>query len=183
MKFEEPSFDSDRDSSDDESFVVFESDESLKIADETKISVKDDDSFIVFAGESNENSVNSSNNTISVNDNSLASKTGEANKASRFSSSHTEKKINWKRPGRKHHSWDLTQTNPILIRPKDPPMYLYIQMQLCRKESLKEWLTLHTNRNYGDMLLIFLQILDAVEYVHLRKLIHRDLKVSERSFK
>ncbi|KAH1029539.1 eukaryotic translation initiation factor 2-alpha kinase [Dendroctonus ponderosae] len=183
MKVEEPSFDSDRDnSSGDESFVVFESDESVKAADDTKISLKDDDSFIVFADESNENSANSSNNTISVDDNSTASKTGEAREDSRFSSSHTEKKINWKRPGRKHHSLDLTQTNPILIRQKEPPMYLYIQMQLCRKESLKEWLTLHTNRNYGDMLLIFLQILDAVEYVHLRKLIHRDLKPSNIFF-
>lgn len=56
-------------------------------------------------------------------------------------------------------------------------MYLYIQMQLCQKESLKEWLNLNQIRVYKDMLDIFLQILDAVEYVHLRKLIHRDLKV------
>lgn len=86
------------------------------------------------------------------------------------------KKINWRRPSRKHHSWDLTQSrvNNLKI---EPPVFLYIQMQLCKKESLKEWLQENLKRDYSDILNMFKQILSAVEYVHLRGLIHRDLKV------
>lgn len=83
--------------------------------------------------------------------------------------SHFQKKIDWRKP-------DSTQSSAVLLT-RGPPMYLYIQMQLCQKESLKEWLNLNQKRVYKDMLDIFSQILDAVEYVHLRKLIHRDLKV------
>lgn len=59
-----------------------------------------------------------------------------------------------------------------------PVSYLYIQMQLCRKQSLKDWLcesgaAIRTN----ESLAIFRQIIDGVEYVHLKGLIHRDLKV------
>lgn len=58
-----------------------------------------------------------------------------------------------------------------------PRWYLYIQMQLCRKESLKDWLRksdmiVRANQTYT----IFKQIVEAVEYVHLKGLIHRDLK-------
>lgn len=58
-----------------------------------------------------------------------------------------------------------------------PRWYLYIQMQLCRKESLKDWLqrsdmNLRANQTFK----IFKQIVEAVEYVHLKGLIHRDLK-------
>lgn len=58
-----------------------------------------------------------------------------------------------------------------------PRWYLYIQMQLCRKESLKDWLqksdtTVRANKTST----IFKQIVQAVEYVHLKGLIHRDLK-------
>lgn len=58
-----------------------------------------------------------------------------------------------------------------------PRWYLYIQMQLCRKESLKDWLQksemdIRANQTFT----IFKQIVEAVEYVHLKGLIHRDLK-------
>lgn len=56
-------------------------------------------------------------------------------------------------------------------------VYLYIQMQLCRKESLKDWLSVNTNRNITDVNNIFRQIVNAVEYIHNQGLIHRDLKV------
>ncbi|XP_068619600.1 eukaryotic translation initiation factor 2-alpha kinase-like [Battus philenor] len=63
-------------------------------------------------------------------------------------------------------------------------MYLYIQMQLCRRDSLHEWLrhnrTWDARREIVNTL--FSQIVSAVEYVHLAGLIHRDLKPSNIFF-
>ena len=57
-------------------------------------------------------------------------------------------------------------------------MFLYIQMQLCQRLSLRDWLkTQNSQRDISRTLIIFQQIIDAVEYVHLQGLIHRDLKV------
>ncbi|KAL1492916.1 hypothetical protein ABEB36_011082 [Hypothenemus hampei] len=146
--------------SEEDSFVVFENDESPNSINESN-----HDSYIFFAEES---SGCTGNATV------IAKEAIE-------DSNHVQNKINWKKPGRKHHSWDFTH-NSIIMSSAEPPTYLYIQMQLCQKESLKDWLTSHYERNYKEMLGIFLQILDAVEYVHLRKLIHRDLKPSNIFF-
>lgn len=60
-------------------------------------------------------------------------------------------------------------------------VYLYIQMQLCRKDTLKDWLKTNCeNRDKTTIFDLFYQIVDAVEYVHSQDLIHRDLKVSLR---
>lgn len=56
------------------------------------------------------------------------------------------------------------------------PEFLYIQMQLCQKDSLKEWLSANKTRNRHDIFNIFNQIIEAVHYVHNQNLIHRDLK-------
>lgn len=62
-------------------------------------------------------------------------------------------------------------------------MFLYIQMQLCQRLSLREWLKAqNSDRDIFRILNIFQQIVDAVEYVHLQGLIHRDLKVMINSY-
>lgn len=64
-------------------------------------------------------------------------------------------------------------------QPPVPKLYLYIQMQLCKRESLKDWLNGNTlNRDKKELLNIFDQILCAVDYIHECGLMHRDLKVS-----
>ncbi|KAL2742325.1 eukaryotic translation initiation factor 2-alpha kinase isoform X1 [Vespula maculifrons] len=69
------------------------------------------------------------------------------------------------------------------INRKSTKMFLYIQMQLCQRLSLREWLKKQMNpRDNGMILNIFHQIVDAVEYVHLQGLIHRDLKPSNIFF-
>lgn len=63
-------------------------------------------------------------------------------------------------------------------------MYLYIQMQLCRKENLKDWMAqrcLPEQREHNQCLDIFLQIAEAVDFLHSKGLMHRDLKVSTRT--
>lgn len=58
-------------------------------------------------------------------------------------------------------------------------LYLYIQMQLCQPESLKDWLNGNTlNRDKYQLLNMFHQIVSAIGYVHQCGLMHRDLKVN-----
>ncbi|XP_002096057.2 eukaryotic translation initiation factor 2-alpha kinase isoform X1 [Drosophila yakuba] len=74
-----------------------------------------------------------------------------------------------------------TILNGTVVKPSK--VYLYIQMQLCRKESLRDWL--RDNRSEAraaHIADIFHQIVDAVDYVHLKGLIHRDLKPSNIFF-
>ena len=74
--------------------------------------------------------------------------------------------------------------NDEKIKKKRPQMFLYIQMQLCQKLSLREWLMSNGEapRDFARIVNIFQQIVDAVEYVHLKGLIHRDLKPSNIFF-
>nr|XP_006629631.1 PREDICTED: eukaryotic translation initiation factor 2-alpha kinase 3 isoform X1 [Lepisosteus oculatus] len=66
-----------------------------------------------------------------------------------------------------------------------PKVYLYIQMQLCRKENLKDWMAQRCQpeqRDRTECLGIFLQIAEAVEFLHSKGLMHRDLKPSNIFF-
>ncbi|XP_011632658.1 eukaryotic translation initiation factor 2-alpha kinase-like isoform X2 [Pogonomyrmex barbatus] len=92
----------------------------------------------------------------------------------------TDKKENKSRKRQKSLSLDL---NKKPNTHKSAKMFLYIQMQLCQRLSLREWLKQHTStRDFPRVLNIFQQIVDAVEYVHLHGLIHRDLKPSNIFF-
>jgi translation initiation factor 2-alpha kinase 3 len=62
-------------------------------------------------------------------------------------------------------------------------VYLYIVMQLCQKESLRDWLRSCTvQRARKRSILMFREICLGVEYVHAQGLIHRDLKPSNIFF-
>lgn len=62
-------------------------------------------------------------------------------------------------------------------------VYLFIQMQLCQKECLKDWLrTNNLEARNNKPIDIFDQIVSAVHYVHMKGLIHRDLKPSNIFF-
>ncbi|KFO32623.1 Eukaryotic translation initiation factor 2-alpha kinase 3, partial [Fukomys damarensis] len=82
-------------------------------------------------------------------------------------------------------SLDLTKNTAGKLQPSSPKVYLYIQMQLCRKENLKDWMNQRCaleERERGVCLHIFLQIAEAVEFLHSKGLMHRDLKPSNIFF-
>ncbi|XP_072353746.1 eukaryotic translation initiation factor 2-alpha kinase 3 isoform X3 [Scyliorhinus torazame] len=70
-------------------------------------------------------------------------------------------------------------------KPNSPKVYLYIQMQLCRKETVKDWMSVRCqmeDRDRTECLQIFLQMADAVCFLHIKGLMHRDLKPSNIFF-
>ncbi|XP_041104696.1 eukaryotic translation initiation factor 2-alpha kinase 3-like isoform X2 [Polyodon spathula] len=76
----------------------------------------------------------------------------------------------------------LTERSAKLPSPK---VFLYIQMQLCRKDNLKDWMSKRgcvEQRSRPECLGIFLQIAEAVEFLHSKGLMHRDLKPSNIFF-
>lgn len=83
----------------------------------------------------------------------------------------------FKKTHRRPMSLDLTSRRRLELLNTNR-MYLYIQMQLCMKQSLKDWLRLNNLQSRQDNIVsIFKQIVDGVEYCHFKGLIHRDLKV------
>ncbi|XP_069671586.1 eukaryotic translation initiation factor 2-alpha kinase isoform X4 [Periplaneta americana] len=109
---------------------------------------------------------------------------GEETRRKRTSST-TESHENKKKLGhRRPASLDISSGGGIVLPPpRISRMYLFIQMQLCRRESLREWLRENVcNRSTALVLPMFEQIVQAVEYVHLQGLIHRDLKPSNIFF-
>jgi translation initiation factor 2-alpha kinase 3 len=79
------------------------------------------------------------------------------------------------KPSAKHETKDVDKNEK---HHKAKLSYLYIQMQLCKRETLKDWLASNTlNRDRHMVLDMFDQIVCAIEYVHDCGLMHRDLKV------
>lgn len=69
------------------------------------------------------------------------------------------------------------QPSPI---PSSPPKYLYIQMELCQKDNLADWLLKSdANVRKNKYLTIFKEIVAAVKYIGSKGLIYRDLKVNQ----
>uniref|UniRef100_A0A8C8SNG3 Eukaryotic translation initiation factor 2-alpha kinase 3 n=2 Tax=Pelusios castaneus TaxID=367368 RepID=A0A8C8SNG3_9SAUR len=82
-------------------------------------------------------------------------------------------------------SLDLSKNTAEKVKPTSPKVYLYIQMQLCRKENLKDWMSRRCtieDRESTECLQIFLQIAEAVQFLHGKGLMHRDLKPSNIFF-
>ncbi|XP_063231774.1 eukaryotic translation initiation factor 2-alpha kinase [Bacillus rossius redtenbacheri] len=133
------------------------------------------DSFITFESpEEQEEECDRRHSVITLNSNS--SESNSKTKWKKHSNSNEMKQVVVKRP------FSLDVGSGDGGRPVER-MFLFIQMQLCREESLREWLKDNVeSRDPATVHGVFLQILDAVEYVHLQGLIHRDLKPSNIFF-
>ncbi|GBP66162.1 Eukaryotic translation initiation factor 2-alpha kinase 3 [Eumeta japonica] len=140
-----------------------------------------DDSFIVFAQPEDVNH-NSKGLSVAI-DNISKHGYDRTNDSVRTSQTKSEKKR--KKGHARHWSLDMcVKSTEDRASNGGTKMYLYIQMQLCRRDSLHDWLRI--NRTFearADLAnSLFSQIVSAVEYVHLAGLIHRDLKPSNIFF-
>lgn len=152
----------------------------------TKPEVQDDDSYIVFGSPSQDVSEAESenNNYKAIEDseeisNKLESAITIASDTSRDTNTDVtdvDKSNSPKRPT----SLSIKSTTDVAHScvQNSAKMFLFIQMQLCKKKSLKDWLKDNVNNRPRDAVIhMFDQIVQAVEYVHEQGLIHRDLKV------
>ncbi|XP_058791921.1 eukaryotic translation initiation factor 2-alpha kinase-like [Phymastichus coffea] len=149
----------------------------------------DDDSFIVFnaATEESDESDDEEEETNSKNKNSESLDLSIKN-SRECQNNDTDDSIVFEESKHSNLADRKSQLNLDLRTRKNSgrsntKMFLYIQMQLCQRLSLREWLkTQNSKRDILRILNIFQQIVDAVEYVHLQGLIHRDLKPSNIFF-
>lgn len=72
----------------------------------------------------------------------------------------------------------MESVEPPIANEQTQPKYLYIQIEIC-KSDLANWLyETKTKARVDKVLTIFEEIVAAVEYIHSKGLIHRDLKVN-----
>jgi hypothetical protein len=163
-----------------DSFIVFE----RSCGQESKLAVDDDGECSCQDGlEVTENNRGAGGEVLCCSNSETSSEClsawgAESRRKRTYSSTEyhdTKKKVGHRRP----LSLDISSAGGIVMpSPKASRMYLFIQMQLCRRESLREWLRDNvSSRSIYVVLPMFEQIVQAVEYVHLQGLIHRDLKV------
>ena len=168
---------------DSSSFIQFQASNNVSYTNDDDIIFKNssitdadngDDSFeIEFKNSTKDDTSLDDSHVISVNSNNNINTTAS-------------KKNDFKKTHRRPLSLDLSRRamlskklNHISITTNNSnKMYLYIQMQLCMKQSLKDWLRANDlEMRNGKTYEIFDQIVSAVHYVHLKGMIHRDLKV------
>lgn len=148
-----------------------------------------DDSFIVFENSSekhcNDNAVYIDNCDINSLIQSVSTDVTDDEHSSSMNNTYSEENIVFQETDqdinretkKRQKSFSVDVNNKPNSR-KSAKMFLYIQMQLCQRLSLREWLKQTIlARDSFQVLNIFQQIVAAVEYVHLQGLIHRDLKV------
>ena len=119
-----------------------------------------------------------------VNDNTSSHSSKHKNFSARQSKNVTPNKHSRNTSANRPSNLELTKNSPTkhekranLVTP-GPKIFLYIQMQLCQKESLKDWLTNNTlNRSRERLLDLYHQVVSAVQFLHDYGMMHRDLKV------
>lgn len=162
-----------------------DSDSFIQFKDEELSNSVFEDSFEIKFQNSNQNSLNNNNNSIwSEKNDHVISITPNHKRIRELSTEDSESLpvLPFKKTHRRPLSLDLTSRGNVIEIPVTK-MYLYIQMQLCRKQCLRDWLRENDLAMRQEHVLpIFEQIVEAVEYVHLKGLIHRDLKPSNIFF-
>jgi eukaryotic translation initiation factor 2-alpha kinase 3 len=147
-----------------------------------------DDSFIQFKADTTTDEGSGKRSSV-CDDHSFKIEFKNSTNASEVTKISIEESAKNAKKRRQNLSLDLTNTsNALNLLPKKVNstdsrelnhvrMYLYIQMQLCMKTSLKDWLKdTDLKMREGETVVIWNQIIQAVHYVHLKGLIHRDLK-------
>lgn len=173
--FSEAKFDDD-----DDSFIQFkaETNDGMKARSQSQSCA--DESFAIEFLNSNDTSIEDKSLVISIT-------------ADESNTRHDEDEKKKVKKHRRNFSLDLSTSTTNLLPKKlngidvattsNVKMYLYIQMQLCMKTSLKDWLKENDlNARKIETVEIWNQIIQAVHYVHLKGLIHRDLKPSNIFF-